>query len=153
MTHGHFGASLDPLNLRETIGDISQTQYSHISDQLRELLDYNKYGFTEADLDRTFYVDLPQLGGILAKQKLWKLRDIIDALKKAYCGKIGVEYMHNPSITECAWIRDIFEIQQYKEIPKEKKIQMLDRLLWTDEFANFCANKFNTAKRFGIEGV
>jgi 2-oxoglutarate dehydrogenase E1 component len=23
MTHGHFGASLDPLNLRETIGDIS----------------------------------------------------------------------------------------------------------------------------------
>jgi 2-oxoglutarate dehydrogenase E1 component len=22
-----------------------------------------------------------------------------------------------------------------------------------DEFANFCANKFNTAKRFGIEGV
>ena len=30
---------------------------------------------------------------------------------------------------------------------------MLDRFYWTDGFANFCANKFNTAKRFGIEGV
>ena len=30
---------------------------------------------------------------------------------------------------------------------------MLDRLFWADEFANYCANKFNTAKRFGIEGV
>jgi len=32
-------------------------------------------------------------------------------------------------------------------------MHMYDRLLWTDEFANFCANKFNTAKRFGVEGV
>jgi 2-oxoglutarate dehydrogenase E1 component len=30
---------------------------------------------------------------------------------------------------------------------------MLDRFYWTDGFANFCANKFNTAKRFGVEGV
>lgn len=29
---------------------------------------------------------------------------------------------------------------------------LLDRLLWTDEFAQFISNKFNTMKRFGLEG-
>jgi 2-oxoglutarate dehydrogenase E1 component len=28
----------------------------------------------------------------------------------------------------------------------------LDRILWTDEFAQFIATKFNTMKRFGLEG-
>lgn len=45
-------------------------------------------------MDRTFYVDMPQLGGILSKQKSWKLRELLDALKAAYCGEIGVEFMH-----------------------------------------------------------
>ena len=35
---------------------------------------------------------------------------------------------------------------------KEQKILLLDRLYWTDEFAQFIANKFNTMKRFGLEG-
>ena len=74
-------------------------------------------------------------------------------MEKAYCGKIGVEYMHIPSVAQCRWIRDLFELHQYKKISNEKKIHLLDRLMWTDEFANFCANKFNTAKRFGIEGI
>lgn len=29
---------------------------------------------------------------------------------------------------------------------------MLDRLFWTDEFAAFITTKFNTMKRFGLEG-
>jgi 2-oxoglutarate dehydrogenase E1 component len=29
---------------------------------------------------------------------------------------------------------------------------MLDRVLWTDEFSNFIGTKFNTMKRFGLEG-
>jgi 2-oxoglutarate dehydrogenase E1 component len=29
---------------------------------------------------------------------------------------------------------------------------MLDRILWTDEFATFIGTKFNTMKRFGLEG-
>lgn len=28
----------------------------------------------------------------------------------------------------------------------------LDRLMWADQFGNFLANKFNTSKRFGLEG-
>ena len=29
---------------------------------------------------------------------------------------------------------------------------MLDRIYWTDEFSNFISVKFNTMKRFGLEG-
>jgi len=32
---------------------------------LRKLINYEFYGFTEADLDRQFHVDVPQLGGLL----------------------------------------------------------------------------------------
>ena len=73
MSHGHFGASLDPLNLNEQIGNISETQYSHVSNAQKRLHDYRSYGFTEQDLERTFFVDLPQLGGIFGQNKVWKL--------------------------------------------------------------------------------
>lgn len=45
-------------------------------------------------MDREFYVDAPELAGLLRKKKNWKLRELIDAYTNAYCGKIGVEYMH-----------------------------------------------------------
>jgi len=61
---------------------------------LSNLLDYKAYGFTESDLDRDFYIDAPELSGLLRKRKNWKLRELIDSYKNAYCGKIGVEYMH-----------------------------------------------------------
>lgn len=35
----------------------------------------------------------------------------------------------------------------------EAKRSLLDRLFWTDEFAQFITQKFNTMKRFGLEGV
>lgn len=78
---------------------------------------------------------------------------MLNALKTAYCGKIGVEYMHIQDPVQQLHIREAFELRQYRNISKEEKVKILDRLYWTDGFANFCANKFNTAKRFGIEGV
>ena len=35
---------------------------------------------------------------------------------------------------------------------KDKKLATYERLLWTSEFTNFLENKFNTMKRFGLEG-
>lgn len=37
-------------------------------------------------------------------------------------------------------------------MPKDKKVLNLERLLWADKFEKFCATKFNTSKRFGLEG-
>jgi len=44
------------------------------------LIDPSYYGFTEKDMDKTFYIDVPQFGGILSRQKTWKLREIIKAM-------------------------------------------------------------------------
>ena len=62
--------------------------------KILELIDYRTYGFTEQDLDKEYYIDAPELAGLLRRKKNWKLKELIDAYKNAYCGKIGVEYMH-----------------------------------------------------------
>jgi len=147
-------ADIDPLQLYETYKHFpSYAQKFKIPQaSLNNLLDYKTYGFTEADLDREFYVDAPELAGLLGRKKNWKLRELIDSYRKAYCSKIGVEYMHISSREQCNWIRDKFEGLQFESVPASNRILNLDRLYWADEFQNFLANKFNTTKRFGVEG-
>src|SRR5262249_47628301 len=71
---GHQVANLDPLGLTPT-------------PEIDELnLPY--YGLSEADLDTEFD------SGSLVGPRRAKLRDIVDLLKKVYCGTIGAEYMH-----------------------------------------------------------
>lgn len=154
QTHGHMMADIDPLQLYESYKHFpSYAQKFKIPQaSLNDLLDYKSYGFTEADLDRDIYVDAPELAGLLGRKKNWKLRELIDSYKKAYCAKIGVEYMHISSRDQCNWIRDKFEGLQFEQVPKAKRVLNYDRLLWADEFQKFLANKFNTTKRFGVEG-
>lgn len=111
MTHGHFLAKVDPLELYETYKHFPTfaQKFKMPESSLINLLDYKTYGFTESDLDREFHVDAPELAGLLARKKNWKLRELIDSLKNAYCGKIGVEYMHIQDREEQNWIRNRFE--------------------------------------------
>lgn len=60
--------------------------------------------------------------------------------------------MHIPHTDQCTWIRNKFELFQYNQFDKKKRTQILDRLLWADGFAQFISAKFNTMKRFGLEG-
>lgn len=147
-------ADTDPLQLYETYKHFpSYAQKFKIPQaSLANLLDYRTYGFTEADLDREFYVDAPELAGLLGRKKNWKLRELMDSYSKAYCSKVGVEYMHISSREQCNWIRDKFEGQLSEKDPAASRVLNLDRLFWADEFQNFLANKFNTTKRFGVEG-
>ena len=95
MAHGHLKSDLDPLELDKVFAEMDLgAKYSHPSTILRGLLDYQFYGFEEKDLDRQFFVDVPELGGILSKKKDWTLRELISDLEEAYTKKVGVEYMH-----------------------------------------------------------
>ena len=91
--------------------------------------------------------------GLLRKKKVWTLREILDSLKQVYCGKIGIEFMHIADREKCNWIRDKFEVEITNKLDKDHRIQLADRLLWTDGFAQFISQKFNTMKRFGLEGI
>lgn len=115
-------------------------------------MDIDTYGFTERSLDKTYQIDLPYWGGILARKQQYTLRELRDLLKNAYCGKIGVEYMHIPSREQCNWIRNKVENRQFEELPKADKHKLLDRILWADGFNEFIGTKYNTLKRFGLEG-
>jgi 2-oxoglutarate dehydrogenase E1 component len=44
------------------------------------------------------------------------------------------------------------EVTRFKPLTREEKLQVLDRIFWTDEFNQFIAQKYNTMKRFGLEG-
>jgi 2-oxoglutarate dehydrogenase complex dehydrogenase (E1) component-like enzyme len=78
MAHGHLKSDLDPLELDTVYAemDLSAT-YAHPSASLKGLLDYKFYGFEESDLDRQFYIDVTELGGILSKKKNWTLRELV----------------------------------------------------------------------------
>ncbi|CAD8143405.1 unnamed protein product [Paramecium octaurelia] len=140
---GHEKSMVDPLDL-EHIQQIGKVKgYTK--------LDYREY-FTEEDLDREFYIHDEVSSGISKEKQLMKLRDLINYLEKAYCGKISYEYMHIQSTEERNWIRE--QIEKFEEFlpSKEQKLKTFERLGQEHAFSTFLQRKFNTSKRFGIEG-
>ena len=111
MTHGHLVADIDPLNLKEHYKDSPSlaNKFRFPSADLLSLLDPAHYGFTEADMDREFSVKMPYNSTISQRKDKWKLRDLLQAYRDAYCGKIGVQFMHIEDREVCNWIRDKFE--------------------------------------------
>lgn len=139
QVNGHLKAKLDPLNLDQR--------------QVPEVLNPEFYGFTEADLDREFFIGVWNLSGFLSENRPVKtLRSILDRLEQTYCGSIGYEYMHISDRDKCNWLREKIETPASVEYSKDRCKVLLDRLVWSTQFENFLANKWSTAKRFGLEG-
>ncbi|KAM2004398.1 hypothetical protein ACFX15_027853 [Malus domestica] len=136
---GHMKAKLDPLGLEER----------DIPDDLDPAL----YGFTEADLDRGFFLGVWRMSGFLAENRLvHTLRSILTRLEQAYCGTIGYEYMHIADRNRCNWLRDKIETPMPMQYNRQCREVILDRLKWSTQFENFLATKWKAAKRFGLEG-
>lgn len=93
MTHGHYVADIDPLRLKEHYKDSPSLskKFRFPDDKLLSLLDPAHYGFTEADMEREFST-MSMAGGssIVHRKPKWKLKDLIEAYREAYCDKIGV---------------------------------------------------------------
>ena len=154
MTHGHLVADIDPLNLKDVYKDSPSLakKFRFPDEHLLKLLDPAAYGFTKEDLEREFYYKSPYEGAIVQQRSKWKLKDLIKAYEDAYCKKIGVEFMHIVDREKCNWIRKQFESLQYEDIDKDEKLLMYGRLNQAHQWGVFMAQKFNTMKRFGLEG-
>jgi 2-oxoglutarate dehydrogenase E1 component len=130
---GHLIARLDPLGL---------THNEHHPE-----LDYRSYGFTDADLDREFYLDY-----VLGLEKA-TLRQIMEVLKKTYSGTVGIEFMHIQDPEQKAWIQSRIEgTGGFFTTTAEDKREVLEHLTETEGFEQFLHVKFPGTKRFGLDG-
>jgi 2-oxoglutarate dehydrogenase E1 component len=131
---GHLLANLDPLGLQKP-----ETHYD---------LDPKTYGFTDADWDRPIYTD-----HVLGFERA-TLRQIIDLLRRTYCGTIGVEYMHIQDPDQRAWIQARIEHERdQQEFSADSRKATLGRLTAAESFERFLDKRFTGTKRFGLEGA
>jgi len=131
---GHQLADLDPLGLTPT-------------PEIPEL-HLRFYGLSDFDLDTEFDT------GSLVGPRRAKLRDILELVKKVYCGTIGAEYMHITETQEKRWLQSALEgVRGVPPYPAEVKRYLLERLTAAEGLERYLATKYVGAKRFGLEGA
>ncbi|MAB78763.1 MAG: multifunctional oxoglutarate decarboxylase/oxoglutarate dehydrogenase thiamine pyrophosphate-binding subunit/dihydrolipoyllysine-residue succinyltransferase subunit [Planctomycetes bacterium] len=111
-------------------------------------MDPGTYGFTVWDLDRTFLCS-----GMSGKQEM-TLREILAVLRRAYCRRWSVEYMHIVDRDKQGWVRESVEGQVgLLEFTHELRMQLLERLYRAENFERFLHTQYPGNKRFSLEGA
>lgn len=131
---GHLIADIDPLHALPLL--------------YHPELDIETYNLTIWDLDRLF------ITGGLGGTETATLREILDILQRAYCGKVGTEYRHIQSKEEKLWLRE--QIRREFVHPEPIDVEIKKRILWklisAEQFERFLNTKYLGQKRFSIEG-
>jgi 2-oxoglutarate dehydrogenase E1 component len=131
---GNRWANLDPLKRveRENIPE----------------LEPSFYGFSDADLETVFNTSNTFFG-----KDTMSLRELLNALREAYCGNIGAEYMHTSDQNEKRWWQQKLEsIRSKPNFSADKKKDILDRLTAAEGLERFLHTKYVGQKRFSLEG-
>lgn len=115
-------------------------------------LDYKYYGFTEADLEREFTIDIANPQGIFSEKKVWKLGDLLNTLREKYCKTIGLERAHITDEIETNWLINKMESTKETEVTNADRKFFFDYLQWTSVFEEFLYVKYTTTKRFSASG-
>ncbi len=110
-------------------------------------LDPAHYGLTEADLGREF-----ETGSLFGVERT-TLADILQRLNSAYCGPIGIEYMHINDVARKRWLQERIESAQGRfGVPDGMKKQLLKRLTDAETLEKFLHTRHVGQKRFSLEG-
>ena len=130
---GHLAADLDPLGL---------TKHEIPADLTPEF-----HGFAGADLDREVY-----LGGTMGFDTV-TVRELVECLRRNYCGKIGLEYMHINDLEERRFLQERMEGKDAEiSFTPEGKTAILAKVIEGEEWEKFLARKYVGTKRFGLDG-
>ncbi len=130
---GHLLAKLDPL-------EMMMTEYL---DELHP----EYYGFDKKNYDKKI-----ELNGVINREKA-SVREILQFLKKTYCGPVGYEYMHISNPTERKWFRDRVEKDENAlKFTDNGKDAILNKLIQAEGFEKFLHTKYVGTKRFGLDG-
>jgi 2-oxoglutarate dehydrogenase E1 component len=128
--NGHLVANTNPIRKRKDRG---------------ANLDLNYFGLGDGDLQQTFaagkYIGLENAS----------LQQIIDRLKRIYCGHIGVEYQYIVDKERIDWLQN--EIEKFHTpLPLNQKKRILEKLNEGVIFEKFLHTKYVGQKRFSLEG-
>ena len=130
---GHLLAELDPLGIQEK--------------EIHPELDPATYGFSEDDYDRPIFIN-----NVLGLE-IATLREILDVVRRTYCGTIGVEFMHIQDPAQKAWIQERIEaIGNRTEFTERGKVAIFEKLVAAEGFEQFLHKKYIGTKRFGLDG-
>lgn len=129
---GHTQADINPL-MREA--------------PVNPRLSLDRLGFSESDLDKVFWT-----GNYLEGIRM-SLRELLDNLRRTYCGSIGVEYLHIQDTPRRRWLQSRMEpsLNQPKFTPRER-VRILRRVVGAEQFEQFLHSNYVGQKRFGLEG-
>ena len=131
---GHLAADLDPLRLTPP------TEHPELQPE--------SYGFTQADYDRPIYLD-KVLGLETAT-----LRQIVEILRRTYCGPIGIEFMHISTPEEKGWLQERIEgVGKEVQFTLRGKEAILQKLIDAEGFEKYLDKKYTGTKRFGLDGA
>ncbi|WP_428926460.1 2-oxoglutarate dehydrogenase E1 component [Marinibacterium sp. SX1] len=130
---GHLAADLDPLGMRDT--------------ENHHELDPRTFGFTEADLDRPIFLD-----NVLGLQ-VASMRQILEIVKRTYCGTFALQYMHISDPEEAAWLKERIEgLGKEIQFTREGRRAILNKMVEAEGFEKFLHVKYMGTKRFGLDG-
>jgi len=130
---GHLIAKLDPLGLEKR--------------DYHAELDPRAYGFEEADMDRSIFID-----NVLGLE-VATVREIQAVLKQTYCASTGYEFMHIQSPEQKSWIQQRIEGKEFAPMfTAEGKQKILRQLVEAEGFEKFLHVKYPGTKRFGLDG-
>ena len=130
---GHLAADLDPLGMREM--------------PARPELDPASYGFSEADMDRPIFLD-----NVLGLQ-VGTMRQILEIVKRTYCGTFALQYMHISNPEEAQWLKERIEgFGKEISFTREGRKAILNKMVEAEGFEKFLHVKYMGTKRFGLDG-
>ncbi len=130
---GHLMADLDPLGMRD---QPSQNE-----------LDPQSYGFAESDMDRPIFID-KVLGLEIAT-----MRQIVDIVKRTYCGTFALQYMHISDPAQAGWLKERIEgFGKEIHFTKMGRKAILNKMVEAEGFEKFLHVKYMGTKRFGLDG-
>ncbi|HSX25412.1 MAG TPA: 2-oxoglutarate dehydrogenase E1 component [Chlamydiales bacterium] len=129
--YGHLAAHFNPVETEE--GDVPE-------------LELEKLGFFKEELEAVF----PTLG-FCGKGEA-PLREIIEALRGIYCGRIGFEFQDETSREVAGWIQQHIEPQLIIQPTIEEKHLLLEYLNKSEVLETFLHMRYVGQTRFSLEG-
>jgi len=131
--HGHRLARTDPLELEAAVS-VPELELAY-------------HGLSLSSLDGLLRAELlPGLAGAPLSQ-FW------EALRRVYCGSIGVEAAHLRSAAERFWLHSEFEKRRiFGALTAETRRRVLGHLTASETLEHYLSKQYPEVKRFSLEG-